>query len=192
MQYFASGTLTMNDSTIIDLFFARDENAISETRKKYAAYLYAIASNILCPEDAEECVNDIFFKIWESIPPKRPVFFKGFIGKIARNCALDRYRANNAKKRATGQIELLLDELSEIIPSGEDVHASFENNLTAKEIDNFLLGLDKDSRLIFMRRYWYADSIATISKNYGASESKIKSILFRLRRKLKNTLYPNT
>jgi len=179
----------MDDSAIIDLFFERDENAIHETQRKYAGYLFTVASNILGVEDAEECVNDTYFKAWEAIPPKRPAYFKGFLAKITRNCSLDKYRGNNAKKRSGSQMDLLLSELSEIIPSGTDVHASYENNLIANEINHFLRNLDKEARFIFMRRYFYADSISDISKNYGASESKIKSLLFRTRCKLKNYLF---
>jgi RNA polymerase sigma-70 factor (ECF subfamily) len=178
----------MHDNDIVNLFFSRDESAIFETQKKYAGYLFTVASNILGEQDAEECVNDTYFKAWEAIPPKRPIFFKGFLAKITRNCSLDKYRINNAKKRAGGQVDLLLGELSEIIPSRTDVHTTYENNLTANEINIFLRDLEKESRIIFMRRYFYADSIAQIAKNHGASESKIKSSLLRTRRKLKKHL----
>jgi RNA polymerase sigma-70 factor (ECF subfamily) len=178
----------LDDNEIINLFFARDENAIHETQRKYAGYLYTVASNILGAEDAEECVNDTYFKAWENIPPKRPAFFKSFLAKITRNNAFDKYRASNAKKRAGSQMDLLLSELSEIVPSRADVHAEYENNLIADEINFFLQSLDDEARFIFMRRYFYADSVSAISKNYGASEGKIKSLLFRTRAKLKNFL----
>ncbi|MCL2198231.1 MAG: sigma-70 family RNA polymerase sigma factor [Defluviitaleaceae bacterium] len=178
----------MDDTRIINLFFDRDEAAIHETQKKYASYLLTVAQNILGKQDAEECVNDTYHKAWRIIPPNRPAFFKSFLAKITRNTALDRLRANNAKKRSDGNVDLLLSELSEIIPSTQNVHAAYENNLTAHEISDFLRGLDADARFIFMRRYWYADSIATIAKNYRVSESKVKSSLLRTRRKLKNHL----
>ena len=178
----------MEDNAILDLYFARDESAINETQKKYSLYLFAVASNILpSAQDAEECVSDTYFKTWETIPPTRPSFFKGFLAKITRNCSLDRYRANKAKKRA-GQMDVLLDELAEAIPAREDVHAAYENNLTAKSIDNFLQSLDKEARFVFMRRYWYADSVSMIARGFGASESKIKSMLFRTRNKLRTFL----
>jgi RNA polymerase sigma-70 factor (ECF subfamily) len=182
----------MDDNSILNQFFARDENAIRETEKKYAAYLFTVASNILGPQDAEECVNDTFLKAWEKIPPSRPAFFKSFLAKITRNRALDMYRANTAQKRTGSQTELLLSELSEIIPASADVHAAYENNLVSDEINTFIKKLDKESRFVFMRRYWYADSISEIAKGCGYSESKVKSMLLRTRRKLKNYLTPRT
>ena len=180
----------MDDNVIIDLFFQRDESAIRETQQKYAGYLFTVASNILGAEDAEECVNDTYFKAWEVIPPKRPAFFKGFLAKITRNRALDKYRINNAKKRAGNQTDILLSELADVIPAADDVHATYENNLAAEDINQFLRSLDKDVRFIFMRRYWYADSIATIAKGCRFSESKVKSTLMRTRQKLKAYLEP--
>ncbi|MCL1877711.1 MAG: RNA polymerase sigma factor [Defluviitaleaceae bacterium] len=168
----------MEDSKIIDLFFARDEDAVAETQNKYAPYLFTVAKNILPnPQDAEECLSDTYFKAWETIPPLRPASLKGFLAKITRNRALDKYRAATAQKRAneTGEIDILLSELTEAIPSPTDVHTSYENNLTADAINNFLRGMD-------------ADSIATIAKNTRASESKIKSSLARVRKKLQLAL----
>jgi len=182
----------MDDNSILDLFFARDENAISETNKKYSGYLFAVASNILpSAQDAEECVSDTYFKIWETIPPTRPSFFKGFLAKITRNCSLDRYRANKAKKR-DGQMDVLLSELAEAIPATDDVHTAYENNLVARDINNFLRGLDSDIRFVFMRRYWYADSVSQIARGCGYSESKVKSMLFRARGKLRLHLEEST
>lgn len=178
----------MDDTKIINLYLNRDETAIHETQKKYAAYLFTVASNFLCRQDAEECVNDTYYKVWEAIPPKRPAFFKSFLSKITRNMSLDKLRANNAKKRNDGNVDILLSELSEVIPSRENVHAAYESNVTAQEISDFLRGLNKEARFIFMRRYWYGDSIATIAENYRVSESKVKSSLLRTRRKLKNYL----
>lgn len=179
----------MDDSAILDMFFARDESAIGETQKKYENYLYTVAANILhSSEDAEECVNDTYYKAWETIPPKRPTFFKGFLAKITRSRSLDKYRANNAKKRGGNRVELLLSELEEAIPAAADVHAEYEKNLTADKINEFLRGLPKETRFIFMRRYWYADSVAAIAKGCRASEGKIKSSLFRTRLKLREYL----
>jgi RNA polymerase sigma-70 factor (ECF subfamily) len=176
----------MDDRKILDLFFARDENAIFETRRKYGAYMFTVASNILQnAQDAEECVNDAYFKAWEAMPPKRPAFLQGFLAKISRNHALDKYRAANAQKRGGSNVDVLLSELEEALPSPDDVHAAFENNLTAEAINHFLRGLKEQQRFIFMRRYWYADSISDIAKGLHISESKVKSILFRTRKNLK-------
>ncbi|MCL2356927.1 MAG: RNA polymerase sigma factor [Defluviitaleaceae bacterium] len=178
----------MTDNAILDLFFARDESAIVETQKKYASYLLTVAKNILPSiQDAEECVSDTFFKTWQVIPPGRPTLFKSFLAKITRNRALDKHRANTAKKRAA-EPDLIMSELAESIPSPSDVHADLESILTAREINKFLGELDNEARFIFMRRYWYADSISAIAKNLGASESKIKSSLSRTRQKLRVAL----
>ena len=177
----------MDDNMILEMFYERDENAIRETQKKYAGYLFTVAQNILpSVQDAEECVNDTYFKAWEVIPPKRPAFFKGFLAKITRNCSLDKYRLNNAKKRNGNQVDLLLSELSEVLPAATDVHASYENSLTAGEINNFLRSLDSEVRFVFMRRYWYADSVSAIATGCDMSESKVKSMLLRTRRKMKS------
>lgn len=181
--------MCVDDNKIVNLFFARDESAISETRQKYGAYLFTVATNILCnAQDGEECVSDTYLKVWEAIPPKRPSFLKCFLAKITRNRALDMYRTNSAKKRGNGNFVLLLDELSETIPSAADVHTSYENNITAQQIDNFLRDLNEETRFVFMRRYWYADPISTIAKGCRISESKVKSMLLRTRRKLKEFL----
>lgn len=178
----------MDDRKIINLFFERDEMALRETEKKYSSYLLTVAQNILGRQDAEECVNDTYHKVWKTIPPSRPAFFKSFLAKITRNTSLDKLRQNNAQKRNDGNVDILLSELSEIIPSPENVHTAYENKITAQEISDFLRGIDGEARFIFMRRYWYADSIATIAKNYRVSESKVKSSLMRTRRKLKRYL----
>ncbi|MCL1843126.1 MAG: RNA polymerase sigma factor [Defluviitaleaceae bacterium] len=179
----------MDDNAIINLFFSRDESAIAETQQKYAGYLFTVASNILPSiQDAEECVNDAYFKAWEAIPPKRPAFLRSFLARITRNRALDKYRGNNAQKRAGSQVDTLLSELAEVVPSNADVHAEYENNLIAADINAFLQSLSKEARFIFMRRYWYADSISAIAEGFGISESKVKSSLHRARQKLKKRL----
>ena len=179
----------MNDSEIINLYWARCESAISETSNKYGGYCNTIAMNILHNrEDSEECVNDTFFGAWNSIPPERPSLLKPFLGRITRNFALNKYKAYSAKKRGGGTVELLLNELEDCIPSGRNVEAEYEAGVVAGLISVFLDSVSKEQRIIFIRRYWYADKMTEISKRYGISENNIKSILYRTRIKLKKHL----
>lgn len=178
------GVLT--DSEIIDLYFERDQLAIKETDEKYGNYLKKIAYNILLDlGDAEECNNEVYFKTWNKIPPEKPNIFSAFLAKISRNTALDKYRAKNAKKRGT--LEESLDELSECV--GEN---SIENTLMAKELSavlsEFLKAQRPESRGIFIRRYFYCDSIKDIAKFYLMSQSAVKTSLSRTRNKLKQFL----
>ncbi len=179
----------MEDERIIDLYWARRENAIVETDKKYGNYCMSIALHILkSPEDSEECVNDTWMKAWDSMPPKRPDFLAAFLGKITRNLSISRYRMSHARKRGSGEVELLLLELEECLPSAKSVEEEIEGKETAASIDRFLYGIDEESRKIFVRRYFFVDSIKEIAARYGISESKVKSQLFRMRGRLKDHL----
>ena len=179
----------MTDSEIIDLFWARSESAISETAVQYGSYCTAIAMNILWNrEDAEECVNDTYHSAWNAIPPQRPKVFSSFLGRITRNLSLDRYKARHAKKRSGDETELLLSELEECIPSGSSVDDEFEGKVLAEAIDSFLSAIKNDDRILFVRRYWYGDSISVIARRFSVSESRVKTSLFRTRAKLKTAL----
>lgn len=175
----------MEDEKIIDLFWDRRETAIEETINKYNSYCLYIANNIINNiEDAKECVNDTYHAVWNKIPPTRPSNFKTFLGRITRNISLDRYDYNKAKKR-NSQFDLLLSELEECIPALEDVEKKFFEGQLAKSISNFLRQCSEEQRIIFIRRYWYSDSIRDIAKEYKLNENNVKSILFRTRNKLK-------
>ena len=179
----------MDDTAIIELYWTRSETAIEETDNKYGGYCTKIAMNILQNrEDSEECVNDTYLKTWEAVPPQRPVIFISFLGRITRNLSLNKYKERNTQKRGGSEINLLLSELEDCIPSGNNTEAEYEASTITKTIDNFLYSVDSSNRIIFVRRYWYADSIESISKRFSMSESKVKSILFRTRSKLKNYL----
>lgn len=179
----------MEDERIIDLYWARREEAITETDKKYGNYCRSIALHILkSMEDSEECVNDTWFRAWDSMPPKRPDFLSAFLGKITRNLSISRYRMNHARKRGNGEIELLLMELEECLPSAKSVEEEIEGRETAAAIDRFLYGIDEESRNIFVRRYFFVDSIREIADRFEISESKVKSQLFRTRNRLKQHL----
>jgi RNA polymerase sigma-70 factor (ECF subfamily) len=176
----------VEDSLILDLYFARSESAISETAAKYGKYCHTVAMNILRNnEDAEECVSDTYLKTWDAIPPQRPTIFSAFLGKITRNLSLNRYREQRAQKRGGGEIPLLLDELEECLPSARNVETEAEGNAVVQAINAFLDSLTAADRVVFIRRYWYADSIAAIAARYQMSESKAKSMLFRTRNKLR-------
>ena len=179
----------MDDSMIIDLFWERSESAINETALKYGNYCTRIAMNILqSREDSEECVNDTYLNTWNAIPPQRPTKLSAFLGRITRNLSFNKYKARNTQKRGGTDIELMLSELEDCIPSGSSVEADYEAGQTAKLIDRFLASSKPENRIIFVRRYWYADSIVAISERFGMSESKVKSSLLRTRNKLKDYL----
>ncbi len=177
----------MEDDRIIELYFNRDERAITETSLKYGRLCYKIANRIVGNEhEADECVNDTYFGPWQSIPPERPSCFMAFVAKIARNKALSRLRYNGAAKR-NAEAVLSLNELEEIIPDNKDFN-NIEDREVGKWISEFLAGEDEEVRNIFLRKYWFFDSIEEIAVKFGHSESKIKSMLYRTRNKLKGYL----
>lgn len=175
----------MEDNQIVALYWQRSERAISETAGKYGKYCYTIAYNILYNnEDADESVNDTYMGAWNSMPPNKPDILSAFLGKITRNIALNKWRRKNAQKRGEGQVAVALDELTECIPAGEQVEEKIEAMELARTIDVFLAGLKETERRVFVCRYWYLDPITEICKQFGYSESKVKSMLFRIRNKL--------
>ena len=174
----------MDDNEILDLYFARSEQAIVQTDQKYGFYCYSIAKRILSdPLDAEESVNDTYAEVWKSIPPRRPKYFFAFLASICRHLSLNRVDWKQAAKRRA-QVVPLTEEMENCIP--DTVH---ERQMEAKELgrllDLFLEGLPKDSRLIFLRRYWYVDSVPEIAARYDMTESKVKMQLSRTKEKLR-------
>ena len=179
----------MNDQQIIDLYWQRDTAAIHEASKKYGAYCFSIANNILdSKEDSEECVNDTWLKTWNAIPPKRPAILQMFLAKITRNLSLDRFLARTAQKRGGGEISLVLDELAECTPSSSDVAGEYERKELGQFIRKYINSLPERDRNVFLRRYFFADPIADIAIRYGLSENNVMVILSRTRKKLKNRL----
>ena len=179
----------MDDGQILDLYWERSEDAISETDRKYGRYCYSIANNILsCPEDAEECVSDTYVAAWRAIPPKRPSVLATFLGKITRRLSIDRWRAGNRLKRGGGEVNLALDELSDFVAGHETVDSAMERKQIVVILNRFLESLPEIDRNIFLCRYWYFDPISKIGGYYGFSDSKVTSILFRLRKKLRAML----
>lgn len=175
----------MEDARIVDLYWARSENAISETSAKYGKYCYAIAYNVLANhEDADESVNDTYLDAWNNMPPHRPSILSTFLGKITRRISIDKWRGRTAEKRGGGEIVLALDELSDCVPSDHNVEHEVEAAELAKVIDDFVMSLPLMDRRVFICRYWYLDPISVISQQFSFSESKVKMMLHRQRKKL--------
>lgn len=179
----------MKDHEIIDLYWKRKETAISATAEKYGKYCHTISYNILHNnEDAEECVNDTYLGAWKSMPPQRPEHLSAYLGKITRNLSLNRFKRYTAEKRGLGQTELVLSELEDCIPSETGVEQVIDEMVLVNSINQFLRAQSEQKRNIFIRRYWYLYPIRDIAENYGMSESKAASMLFRMRNELKTHL----
>lgn len=175
----------MEDSAIVQMYWNRDEKAIAATSEKYGPYCSTIAMNILGnEEDAEECVNDAYLSAWNSIPPHKPKQLSTFIGKIVRNLSITLYRKNKAKKRGSGQTAVVLDELAELISDKNSPEELLDTKLLAKCINEFLSTLPAKKRIIFVCRYWYADSVKDIADRCGMTEGNVSVSLNRLRTKL--------
>lgn len=178
----------MTDEKIIDLFFERDEDAIKETDKKYGRYFHYIAFSVLGSDtDAEETVNDTYMKAWSVIPPKRPDPFKIFLGKITRRISINKLEKRLAQKRGGGDYDLILDELSDVV--SDNIASDPESEIALRDTLNlFLSSLKTTERIVFVRRYWYMNSVKEISSALRIGESKTKSMLMRTREKLKAAL----
>lgn len=178
----------MEDKQIIDLYWSRSEKAISETDKKYGKLCLRLALNILFnQEDAKECVNDAYLGAWNAIPPHYPASLCAFICRITRNLALKKYEYITAEKRNPKTVASL-SELEDCISGSNTTEEELENSDIEKVISAFLRALDYNERNIFLRRYWYFDSIKDIAKQFKISSSKATSMLFRTRKKLKACL----
>lgn len=179
----------MEDSRIVELFLQRDESAISETQRKYGNYLTKIAYNILADvEDSRESVNDTYLKAWYSIPPQMPSVLSTFLGRITRQISIDIYRKRNAKKRQGSEYALALDELYDCASPEGMPEKEVEAQLLAKCIGDYLMTLSEEKRNVFVRRYYFIDSVRDIADCFGISEAKVKSILHRTRLGLKQYL----
>ena len=179
----------MTDEEIVQCFLARQECAIEATEQKYGRYCTCIAVNILGNnEDAEECVNDTFLAAWDNIPPQRPTLLKSFVGKITRNLALNRYKRGNAVKRSGSQMTLVLEELAECVSGTEDLEDMVMARQLQVDLNQFLSELSPQKRKLFVGRYWYLDSLATIADKTGITENHAAVILSRLRKELKQYL----
>lgn len=179
----------MTDQQLIELYWARSETALAETQRKYHRYCYSIAYGILEDrEDAAECVNDAWLAAWNTIPPRRPENLSAYLGKLTRNTALKRWRAQTAAKRGGGQMALALEELSECIPAPTGTEDDLLAGELADALNRFLDGLPKASRQVFLRRYWLLEPVEAIALSMGFSIPKTASILRRTRLKLRDHL----
>ena len=175
----------MEDSKIVDLFLQRDEVAIAETDKKYGNRLYTASLNITEDRcDAEECKNSTYFEAWNTIPPNEPrQYLFPYLMRIIRNLSLNVCRKNNRQKRSVTYV-MLSEELENCIPSPDDTECKLDDMAIRDAINGFLSSLSDGNRMIFMRRYFYGDSVADISKGAGISENSVKVTLHRCRQKL--------
>lgn len=179
----------MEDQQIIDLYWARSEEAIVRTHEKYGAWCRGIAMRILAmKEEAEECLDDTYLRAWNSIPPQRPNAFRAWLGRITRNLALSRYRKTHAEKRGGGQTALALEELGDCVSGRETIEGEEDRKAIADTINRFLGDLPETQRNVFLRRYWHLTPIADIANVYGMSQSQVTSMLHRSRKKLRRML----
>ncbi len=174
----------MDDQQIIALYFARSEHAIAATQQKYGRYCYAVAYNILGDrEDARECENDTYLRAWNSMPPNRPAHLAAYLAKITRNLALNVAKRQNTQKRGQGQKELALSELADCV--ADPAPAQGDEKALVQALETFLHAQTAEKRKIFLRRYWYFSPIREIAHEFSMSESKLTSLLFRMRNDLK-------
>ena len=179
----------MEDSVIIEQYWTRDPDAVSNTEKKYGAYLYTIAQRILSVrEDAQESVNDTYLAAWETIPPQRPNFLQIYLGKLTRHISIDRLRHRTAQKRNPGEYERSIEELSPYLTDGDITAQALDAKELALAIAAYLDTVPLLHRQIFLRRYFYFDPISEIASKAGLSLSNTKVILHRLRQNLKQHL----
>lgn len=179
----------MDDSQIVELYLSRDESAITQTSQKYGTKLKRIAQNVLSDaETSKECENDAYLQTWNLIPPNEPrTYLFSFVGKIVRHLAIDRLRHESRQKRSALYCELT-DEMQECIPGSVDVSKEFDAKELSECINRFLDSCSEEQRNIFVRRYWYFDSVTEICAKYSLPQSKVKTTLFRMREKLKKHL----
>lgn len=179
----------MEDREIIELYFARDEGAIAETKEKYGSYCASIAGNVLdSREDVEEVLSDTWLRAWNSIPPQKPDNLKLYLARIARNLSFDRFRSQSREKRGGSQVVLALEELSYCIPFPGYPGDTVEGKELSAAVNAFLAPLPQRERIIFLRRYFYTQSFEEIASAMGASQGAVRTSLSRTRKKLKHYL----
>lgn len=179
----------MDDELILELYFARDQEAVRETEQKYGDYCHRISQRILgSRNDAEECVNDTWLQAWNAIPPQRPQCFPAFLGRITRNLSLDRWEHRQAKKRGGGQTEVLLSELRDCLPSRDGPERYLEQRELGDLLNRWLVQQPQKNRVAFVRRYWYADTLAETAERIGCTTGAAKALLHRMRHSLRTHL----
>lgn len=178
----------MEDSQIIDLYWARDQQAISASEEKYGRLCWTMAQNIVAsPEDAEECVNDTWHRAWITMPPQRPGSLRAYFCRIVRNLSIDCWRRKKRRKRDEG-LEILLGELEDCLPSAGDPASLTEQKEVAACVDRWLETLSREDRILFLRRYWYGDSVGELAQLNRRTPNDMAQKLRRLRLRLKAAL----
>lgn len=178
---------SLEDYQIVNLYWQRSENAIVESDRKYGKLLKKISFSLLnSNEDAEECVNDTYTEAWNRMPEDRPAYLGAYLSKIVRCLSINRFRALKRQKR--GGYDTIIEELTECIPSNGDIFGEFENGRLKDTLNRFVATLDTEKRVIFLRRYFYSESVSDIAESLNVSESKVKTVLFRARQALKKAL----
>ncbi len=181
-----------SDDDIIELYFARDERAIAETDRKYGRYLFRLCENILHdPADSEECRNDAYLKVWNSIPPERPTVLPAYLNRVTRGTAIDRYRARARRGETRGELLVSVEELSDILPASETVESEWESRALGQEISRYLRTQSKRRQYLFVARYFRAEPVEDIARFLGVSASAVYKELTKLRRGLKEHLERN-
>ena len=179
----------MEDSAIVALYWQRSEQAIAESSTKYGAYCSHIAYGLLQNnEDAQECLSDTWLAAWNAMPPHRPSVLRLFFGKLTRRLSLQRLRYQGRLKRGGGEAALALEELGDCVPGGGDAQETVESRELVRLLNRFLTDLPATQRQVFLARYWYGAAVKDIARQFGFSESKVKSMLHRTREKLRLTL----
>ncbi|MCM1166002.1 MAG: sigma-70 family RNA polymerase sigma factor [Lachnospiraceae bacterium] len=177
----------LDDSEIIGMLFDRDEGGLAAVKDKYGSYCASIARNILeNPQDTEECVNDAYMRLWETIPPEKPRALSAFLAKITRNLAIDRYRREHMQKRGGDETALIFEELEECVSDGSSVEATAERREMIAAVNRFLARLPAKSRVMFVARYCYCESTHSIAARFGMKENNVSVCLNRTRAKLRD------
>ncbi|MBQ7669808.1 MAG: sigma-70 family RNA polymerase sigma factor [Clostridia bacterium] len=184
MDITATCAQLLSDDDITELYFERNEDALAATERKYGRLFLSIAAGITgSAEDAAECVNDAYMKLWKSIPPEKPRSLRAYGAKIVKNLSVNRAEYNCAERRGGGEI---MAELDESVP--DESASEIEERELSSTIDSFLRTLDRENRVVFVLRYWHCMSVENVAKRVGCSVSNVKSKLFRTRKKLKDYL----
>ena len=178
----------MEDAAIIELYWARNEEAIRETRTKYGTYCYAIARRLLgSPEDAEECVSDTWHAAWNAMPPERPNSLRAWLGRVTRNLSLARWNREHRQKRDRGLTDLL-SELEDCLPARETAETALETKELGRALEDWLSSLPREDRRLFLRRYWYGVSLQDLAAAAGTKPEQLAQKMLRLRRSLRKAL----
>lgn len=176
----------MEDAEIVELYWARNEDAITQTKAKYGAYLNRVAYNILSDlEDSQECVSDTLLAAWRSMPDNRPKNLRTYLGKITRQVSIDLYRRRNRMKRYASEYAISLEELGDSFSDSKTPEDELDAKLLTEAVNRFLRSLPEDARNTFIGRYYFFDSVKNVARYCGISESKCKSMLYRTRQSLK-------